>query len=55
MGDAPSDVREAKAAGLLSVSVFWSSIVDREKVLAESPEKTFETVEELKKFINELT
>ncbi|MBR4820893.1 HAD-IA family hydrolase [bacterium] len=55
VGDAPSDVREAKAAGLHSVSVFWSSIVDREKVLAESPEKTFETVEELKKFFNELT
>ncbi len=54
MGDAPSDVREAKAAGLHAVSVFWSSIVDRAKVLAEGPEKTFETVEELSKFFNEL-
>jgi len=55
VGDAPSDVSEAKAAGVHPISVFWSSIVDRGKVRKEGPEKTFETVAELREFFNELT
>jgi pyrophosphatase PpaX len=47
VGDAPFDVKAAKAAGLFSVSVTWGGIHGRERLEAEEPDALVGTAEEL--------
>ena len=47
VGDAPFDVKAAKAAGLYSVGVSWGGIHGRERVEAEEPDALVDTTEEL--------
>jgi len=47
VGDAPSDVKAAKAAGLYSVGVSWGGIHGRERLEAEEPDALVDTTEEL--------
>jgi pyrophosphatase PpaX len=47
VGDAPFDVRAAKAAGLFSVGVTWGGIHTRERLEAEGPDALVDTPEEL--------
>jgi pyrophosphatase PpaX len=47
VGDAPFDVKAAKAAGLFSVSVTWGGIHARERLEAEEPDALVGTAEEL--------
>ena len=47
VGDAPFDVRAAKAAGLYSVGVSWGGIHRRERLEAEEPDALVDTTEEL--------
>ena len=54
VGDAASDVAQAKAAGVHSVAVTWNSIVDREGIEREKPEAVFQEVSEFNKYLNGL-
>ena len=47
VGDAPFDVKAAKAAGLYSVGVSWGGIHRRERLEAEEPDALVDTTEEL--------
>jgi pyrophosphatase PpaX len=47
VGDAPFDVKAAKAAGLFSVAVTWGGIHARERLEAEEPDALVDTAEEL--------
>jgi len=47
VGDAPFDVKAAKAAGLYSVGVSWGGIHGRERLEAEQPDALVDTTEEL--------
>ena len=47
VGDAPFDVKAAKAAGLYSVGVTWGGIHRRERLEAEEPDALVDTTEEL--------
>jgi pyrophosphatase PpaX len=47
VGDAPFDVRAAKAAGLYAVAVTWGGIHARERLEAEEPDALVDTAEEL--------
>jgi pyrophosphatase PpaX len=47
VGDAPFDVRAAKAAGMHSVAVTWGGIHTRERVEAEGPDAVVDSAEEL--------
>jgi len=47
VGDAPFDVKAAKAAGLYSVGVTWGGIHGRERLEAEEPDALVDTTEEL--------
>ena len=47
VGDAPFDVKAAKAAGLFSVAVTWGGIHARERLEAEEPDAVVGTAEEL--------
>ena len=47
IGDAPFDVRAAKAAGIFSVAVTWGGIHARERLEAEEPDAIVDTTEEL--------
>jgi pyrophosphatase PpaX len=47
VGDAPFDVKAAKAAGLYSVGVSWGGIHGRERLEAEKPDALVDTPEEL--------
>jgi pyrophosphatase PpaX len=47
VGDAPFDVKAAKAAGLYSVGVSWGGIQGRERLEAEEPDALVDTTEEL--------
>jgi pyrophosphatase PpaX len=47
VGDAPFDVKAAKAAGLYSVGVSWGGIHRRERLQAEEPDALVDTTEEL--------
>jgi pyrophosphatase PpaX len=47
VGDAPFDVKAAKAAGLYSVGVSWGGIHGRERIEAEEPDALVDTTEEL--------
>jgi pyrophosphatase PpaX len=47
VGDAPFDVKAAKAAGLYSVGVSWGGIHGRERLEAEEPDALVDTTEEL--------
>ena len=47
VGDAPFDVKAAKAAGLYSVGVTWGGIHARERLEAEHPDALVDTAEEL--------
>jgi pyrophosphatase PpaX len=47
VGDAPFDVKAAKAAGLFSVAVTWGGIHARERLEAEEPDAVVDTVEDL--------
>ena len=47
VGDAPFDIKAAKAAGLFSVGVTWGGIHARERLEAEEPDALVETPEEL--------
>ena len=54
VGDAASDVAQAKAAGVHSVAVTWNCIVDREGLEREKPEAVFQEVSEFNKYLNGL-
>jgi len=47
VGDAPFDVKAAKAAGLYAVGVSWGGIHGRERLEAEEPDALVDTTEEL--------
>ena len=47
VGDAPFDVKAAKAAGLFAIGVTWGGIHARERLEAENPDALVETPEEL--------
>ncbi len=47
VGDAPFDVRAAKAAGIHSVAVTWGGIHPRERLEREEPDTIVDTAEEL--------
>jgi pyrophosphatase PpaX len=47
VGDAPFDVKAAKAAGLYSVAVTWGGIHARERLEAEEPDAFVDTAEDL--------
>jgi pyrophosphatase PpaX len=47
VGDAPFDVKAAKAAGLYSVGVTWGGIHARRRLEAEHPDALVDTAEEL--------
>ena len=47
VGDAPFDVKAAKAAGLFSVAVTWGGIHARDRLEAEGPDALVDTTEEL--------
>ena len=47
VGDAPFDVKAAKAAGLYSVGVSWGGIHGRERLEAEEPDALVDTTEEI--------
>jgi pyrophosphatase PpaX len=47
VGDAPFDVKAAKAAGLYSVGVTWGGIHARQRLEAEHPDALVDTAEEL--------
>jgi pyrophosphatase PpaX len=47
VGDAPFDVKAAKAAGLFSVAVTWGGIHRRERLEVEEPDALVDTAEEL--------
>jgi pyrophosphatase PpaX len=47
VGDAPFDVKAAKAAGLYAVGVTWGGIHARERLEAEEPDALVDTPEEL--------
>ena len=47
VGDAPFDVRAAKAAGLYAIAVAWGGIHAREGLEAERPDALVDTPEEL--------
>jgi pyrophosphatase PpaX len=47
VGDAPFDVRAAKAAGVHSVAVTWGGIHTRERVEREEPDAVVDSAEEL--------
>jgi pyrophosphatase PpaX len=47
VGDAPFDIKAAKAAGVFSVAVTWGGIHSRERLEAESPDAIVDSAEEL--------
>jgi pyrophosphatase PpaX len=47
VGDAPFDIRAAKAGRLYSVAVTWGGIHPRERLEAEAPDAIVDTAEEL--------
>jgi pyrophosphatase PpaX len=47
VGDAPFDIKAAKAAGLFSVGVTWGGIHARERLEQEEPDALVDTPEEL--------
>jgi pyrophosphatase PpaX len=47
VGDAPFDVKAAKAAGVFSIAVTWGGIHARERLEAEEPDALVGTAEEL--------
>ncbi len=47
VGDAPFDVKAAKAAGLFSVAVTWGGIHARDRLEAEEPDAVVDTAEDL--------
>jgi pyrophosphatase PpaX len=47
VGDAPFDIKAAKAAGLFAVGVTWGGIHARERLEAEGPDALIDTPEEL--------
>ena len=47
VGDAPFDVKAAKAAGLFSVAVTWGGIHARERLEVEEPDAVVDTADEL--------
>jgi pyrophosphatase PpaX len=51
VGDAPFDVKAAKAAGVYSVAVTWGGIHARERLEAEQPDALVDTAEELLKVV----
>jgi len=47
VGDAPFDIKAAKAAGVFSIAVTWGGIHSRERLEAESPDAIVDSAEEL--------
>jgi pyrophosphatase PpaX len=47
VGDAPFDIKAAKAAGIFSVGVTWGGIHGRERLEAQEPDALVDTPEEL--------
>jgi phosphoglycolate phosphatase-like HAD superfamily hydrolase len=45
VGDSPTDVVEARRAGVAPVAVAWSAYADRRQLEAASPDELFDTVE----------
>lgn len=54
VGDAASDVSQAKEAGVHSIAVTWNCIVDKEGIEREKPEAVFKEVSEFNKYLNGL-
>src|SRR5919201_98050 len=53
VGDAPFDVRAARAAGIHSVAVTWGGIHPRERLEREHPDAVVDTAEELLRVLDE--
>jgi len=51
IGDAPNDVTEARAAGVIPLAAAWATMADREALLAREPVVTFATVAEFADWI----
>lgn len=54
IGDTPSDVDEARRAGVAAVAAAWSGFVDRHQLDAASPDALFDTVEDFAAWIEPL-
>lgn len=54
LGDTPSDVDEARRAGVRAVAVAWSGFADRRRLEAAAPDALFATVEEFAGWIEPL-
>lgn len=51
IGDAPSDVRIAKSAGLRPISVAWDSTADRSQLAQQNPYAIFDQPQDLKNWL----
>lgn len=54
VGDAISDIKESKAAGVNQISVSWATTTDHAKLKEENPTKLFDKIEEFKNWIESL-
>lgn len=48
VGDTPTDMREARAAGVIGVAACWSVVADRESLVAAQPDVIVDSVEDLR-------
>ena len=55
VGDAPSDVRSARTAGLPSAAAAWAATADASLLRAEQPDELFERVADLRDWVRSRT
>lgn len=48
VGDTPTDMTEARAAGVVAVAACWSAVAARQALLAAQPDVLFDSVDELR-------
>ena len=51
VGDAPTDMTEARGAGVVSVAACWSVFADRDSLAGSNPDVMFDSVDELRAWI----
>jgi pyrophosphatase PpaX len=51
IGDSPSDVRSARAVGVMALSAMWEPGARHAQVMAEGPDAAFTSVEELREWL----
>jgi phosphoglycolate phosphatase-like HAD superfamily hydrolase len=53
VGDTPTDMTEARKAGVVPIAACWSEVVDREAMTATQPAVLFEEVEDLRAWLSD--